>query len=67
MDTANIKTQLQQFGQELKTEIQSANVGEDVKQQLATKIDQKLDELGARIGGDQSQGQTQSAASQPGV
>lgn len=25
--------------------------GEEVKQEIATKLDQKLDELGARIGG----------------
>jgi hypothetical protein len=54
-DTSNIRTQLQQFGSELKQELQNANVGEEVKQQLGTKIDQKLDELGARIGGGQSQ------------
>jgi hypothetical protein len=47
----NVRTQLQQFGQELKQELQSANIGDDVKQQLGTKIDQKLDELGAKIGG----------------
>ena len=55
----DIRAQLQEFGEGLKQDLQDANVGDEVKQKLGVKIDQKLDELGAKIGGQQDQTQAQ--------
>ena len=54
MDTENIRSQVQQTAAELKAELASLDVAEEVRQNLGVRIDQKLDELGARIGGTDS-------------
>ena len=50
----DIRTQVQQTASELKAELQNLDIADDVRQNLGVRIDQRLDELGARIGGDQS-------------
>lgn len=46
----NVRDTMRQFVDSVKADIQSLNIGEDVRQQLNTKLDQRLDEMGSKLG-----------------
>lgn len=49
-DGGNVRDTMRQFVDSVKADIQSLNIGEDVRQQLNTKLDQRLDEMGSKLG-----------------
>ena len=44
-----IKTTLSEWGDAVKTDLESLDIADNVKAELATRLDQKLDELGAKL------------------
>jgi ribosome recycling factor len=49
-DDSSVRETLRSFADQVKQDIQSLGIGEDVKQQLNEKLDQRLDEAGSRLG-----------------